>query len=104
MDNAGNCNTTAVELGKLIPTFRGSAARTRCFPHIINLIAKVNMSHAGEVPAPNESISRLLYLFSSSSTREKSNLVRKFKQVASAKMESPISLLSSSLKLRLQRP
>ncbi|KIK77886.1 hypothetical protein PAXRUDRAFT_165482 [Paxillus rubicundulus Ve08.2h10] len=44
MDNAGNCNTTASELKKLIPTFGGSAARTRCFPHIINLIAKVHIS------------------------------------------------------------
>ncbi|KAF9233125.1 hypothetical protein BU15DRAFT_54311 [Melanogaster broomeanus] len=42
MDNAGNCNTTATELAKLITTFRGSAARTRCLPHIMNLIAKVS--------------------------------------------------------------
>ncbi|KAK7047943.1 hypothetical protein VNI00_006271 [Paramarasmius palmivorus] len=41
MDNATNCDTTASELGKLIPTFRGQLARTRCFPHILNLIAKL---------------------------------------------------------------
>ncbi|KIK93838.1 hypothetical protein PAXRUDRAFT_144150 [Paxillus rubicundulus Ve08.2h10] len=44
MDNAGNCNTTASELKKLIPTFGGSAACTWCFPHIINLIEKVHIS------------------------------------------------------------
>ncbi|KAJ7107694.1 hypothetical protein C8R44DRAFT_834190 [Mycena epipterygia] len=41
MDNAGNCNTTAVELKILIPTFGGAAARLRCILHILNLIAKV---------------------------------------------------------------
>ncbi|KIK76314.1 hypothetical protein PAXRUDRAFT_104648, partial [Paxillus rubicundulus Ve08.2h10] len=44
MDNAGNCNTTASELKKLILTFGGSAACTWCFPHIINLIAKIIIS------------------------------------------------------------
>jgi hypothetical protein len=41
MDNAGNCNTTASELGALLPRFRGTVSQTRCFPHILNLIAKV---------------------------------------------------------------
>ncbi|KAK7015932.1 hypothetical protein R3P38DRAFT_2543213 [Favolaschia claudopus] len=41
MDNAGNCNTTAVCLPKYIPTFRGILARGRCFTHIIQLVAKV---------------------------------------------------------------
>jgi hypothetical protein len=42
MDNAGNCNTTAVNLGALLPRFRGTVSRTRCFPHILNLVAKVS--------------------------------------------------------------
>jgi hypothetical protein len=41
MDNAGNCNTTAKELEVLIPRFKGMLWRTQCFPHIINLVAKV---------------------------------------------------------------
>ncbi|KAJ7488368.1 hypothetical protein FB451DRAFT_1337405 [Mycena latifolia] len=41
MDNAGNCDTTAVELGTIIPTFGGAAARLCCILHILNLIAKV---------------------------------------------------------------
>ena len=42
MDNAGNCNTTAVNLGALLPHFRGPVSRTWCFPHILNLVAKVS--------------------------------------------------------------
>lgn len=42
MDNAGNCNTTASELPSLLPHFRGTMSRTRCFPHILNLVAKVS--------------------------------------------------------------
>lgn len=41
MDNATNCDVLANELAVLIPEFRGSASRTCCFPHTINLIAKV---------------------------------------------------------------
>lgn len=41
MDNASNCNTTALEAAKLMPTFRGAKSRARCFAHILNLIAKV---------------------------------------------------------------
>jgi hypothetical protein len=41
MDNAGNCNTMAKELKVLIPCFKEMLWRTQCFPHIINLIAKV---------------------------------------------------------------
>lgn len=42
MDNASNCNTTAIEAAKLMPTFRGSRSRARCFAHILNLVAKVS--------------------------------------------------------------
>ncbi|KAI0028504.1 hypothetical protein K488DRAFT_10552, partial [Vararia minispora EC-137] len=31
MDNATNCDTLAVELAKLVPSFLGKKARTRCF-------------------------------------------------------------------------
>ncbi|KAI6018853.1 hypothetical protein EDC04DRAFT_2576208, partial [Pisolithus marmoratus] len=41
MDNATNCDILANELAILIPEFCGSASRTRCFPHTVNLIAKV---------------------------------------------------------------
>jgi hypothetical protein len=41
MDNAGNCDTTAVELNLILPSFGGAAARLRCLLHILNLIAKV---------------------------------------------------------------
>lgn len=42
MDNASNCDGTAKYLPVLIPTFRGMLSRGRCFPHIINLVAKVS--------------------------------------------------------------
>ena len=41
MDNASNCDSTASELPKHIPSFRGALSRSRCMPHIVNLIAKV---------------------------------------------------------------
>jgi hypothetical protein len=41
MDNAGNNDVLARYLPTLIPSFRGMAARGCCFPHIINLLAKV---------------------------------------------------------------
>jgi len=41
MDNASNCDHLAVDLPKYLPLFRGLAAHARCFPHIVNLIAKV---------------------------------------------------------------
>jgi hypothetical protein len=44
MDNAGNCNTTAMELQKLLPRYLGTAWRIRCFLHIIQLIAKMIIS------------------------------------------------------------
>ncbi|KAG2113622.1 uncharacterized protein F5147DRAFT_571231, partial [Suillus discolor] len=44
MDNASNCDTTADHLQRLIPNFRGQASRLRCFPHTVNLIAKVPLS------------------------------------------------------------
>jgi hypothetical protein len=42
MDNAGNCNTTAYNIGTLLPYFHGTVSRTQCFPHILNLVAKVS--------------------------------------------------------------
>ena len=42
MDNAGNCNTMVEHLSRLVPSFRGASSRTRCFPHTVNLIAKVS--------------------------------------------------------------
>jgi hypothetical protein len=39
-DNASNNDTMAKELGYLVAAFDGEASRTRCFAHIINLIAK----------------------------------------------------------------
>jgi hypothetical protein len=44
MDNAGNCNGTARELRIHIPHFLGMLWWTRCFPHIVNLIAKMFLS------------------------------------------------------------
>jgi len=42
MDNASNNDALAKYLPTLIPSFRGMASRGRCFPHIINLLAKVS--------------------------------------------------------------
>ena len=42
MDNVGNCNTTAYNLGAMLPCFHGMVSRMRCFPHILNLVAKVS--------------------------------------------------------------
>lgn len=42
LDNATNNDTLCQALAELIPGFLGMAARTRCFPHIVNLIAKVS--------------------------------------------------------------
>jgi hypothetical protein len=39
-DNASNNDTMIEELGDLVDAFPGEANRTRCFAHIINLIAK----------------------------------------------------------------
>jgi hypothetical protein len=44
MNNASNCDGMAKCLPEYIPIFRGLASRGRCFPHIINLIAKVLLS------------------------------------------------------------
>lgn len=40
MDNAGNNGTMIEWLQKLIDGFPGEANRTRCFAHILNLVAK----------------------------------------------------------------
>ncbi|KAL6299790.1 hypothetical protein BKA93DRAFT_741807 [Sparassis latifolia] len=45
MDNASNCDATATELEPLVDSFRGAMSRTRCFPHTVNLIAKVSLVH-----------------------------------------------------------
>lgn len=39
-DNATNNDVMVDELAKTIPSFRGERSRTRCFAHIINLVAK----------------------------------------------------------------
>ncbi|KIK80334.1 hypothetical protein PAXRUDRAFT_158962, partial [Paxillus rubicundulus Ve08.2h10] len=39
-DNAANNDVMIRELSKLVPMFGGSASHTRCFLHIVNLIAK----------------------------------------------------------------
>lgn len=39
-DNASSNDTMVTELGKLPDSFAGSANHTRCFLHIINLVAK----------------------------------------------------------------
>ena len=39
-DNAANNNTMIKALSELVPTFMGTASQTRCFLHVINLIAK----------------------------------------------------------------
>ncbi|KAL1673131.1 hypothetical protein EV122DRAFT_294382 [Schizophyllum commune] len=44
MDNASNCDTTATELQKLLPSFEGRSWRLRCLLHILNLIAKVRIA------------------------------------------------------------
>jgi hypothetical protein len=44
MDNASNNDGLARLLPLLVPSFRGMAARGRCFPHIINLLAKVRVN------------------------------------------------------------
>jgi hypothetical protein len=55
-DNASNNDTMIEELKDLVAAFAGEASRTRCFAHIINLIAKsvikqfdVPKAKAGEV-------------------------------------------------------
>ena len=40
-DNASNNDVMIDELQELIPEFAGSASHTRCFLHIVNLIAKL---------------------------------------------------------------
>ncbi|KAG1719767.1 uncharacterized protein EDB91DRAFT_1231303 [Suillus paluster] len=45
MDNASNCDATAEHLVTLIDGFRGKLSRSRCFPHTVNLIAKVRAEH-----------------------------------------------------------
>ncbi|KAG1837088.1 hypothetical protein F4604DRAFT_1601857, partial [Suillus subluteus] len=49
MDNASNCDSAAEHMQKLIPSFRGKASRTRCFPHTVNLIAKVYLIYLAHI-------------------------------------------------------
>ncbi|KAF8595858.1 hypothetical protein BDV93DRAFT_573592, partial [Ceratobasidium sp. AG-I] len=44
LDNAPSNGTLVNHLALLVPTFRGAESRVRCFPHIINLMAKSFMS------------------------------------------------------------
>ncbi|KAG2040739.1 hypothetical protein BDR03DRAFT_806750, partial [Suillus americanus] len=39
-DNAASNETMVAELAELIPHFSGPTSRTRCFLHIVNLVAK----------------------------------------------------------------
>lgn len=39
-DNASNNDTMIEHMGVLLPTFEGQFHRTRCFAHIVNLVAK----------------------------------------------------------------
>ncbi|KAF9218604.1 hypothetical protein BS17DRAFT_661327, partial [Gyrodon lividus] len=39
-DNAANNNMMINRLGNHIPTFGGATSHTRCFLHIVNLVAK----------------------------------------------------------------
>ncbi|KAH7926228.1 hypothetical protein BV22DRAFT_990314, partial [Leucogyrophana mollusca] len=39
-DNASSNDTMTTELASLVPTFSGESTRTRCFLHIVNLVAK----------------------------------------------------------------
>ncbi|KAG1719942.1 uncharacterized protein EDB91DRAFT_1065166, partial [Suillus paluster] len=52
MDNASNCDATAEHLVTLIDGFRGKLSRSRCFPHTVNLIAKVRVSSPDFLSAP----------------------------------------------------
>ncbi|KAG2347656.1 hypothetical protein BDR05DRAFT_876519, partial [Suillus weaverae] len=44
MDNVSNYDATAEHLMTLIDGFCGKLSRSRCFPHTVNLIAKVHVS------------------------------------------------------------
>ncbi|RDX45346.1 hypothetical protein K466DRAFT_443634, partial [Polyporus arcularius HHB13444] len=39
-DNASSNDTMIEELSQLLPEFQGDFSRTRCFLHILNLVAK----------------------------------------------------------------
>ncbi|RDX45199.1 hypothetical protein OH76DRAFT_1302563, partial [Lentinus brumalis] len=39
-DNAANNDTMVDHMGVLLPGFEGQFHRTRCFAHIVNLVAK----------------------------------------------------------------
>lgn len=39
-DNAANNDVMIAELSQLVPMFAGAASQTRCFLHVVNLIAK----------------------------------------------------------------
>lgn len=45
MDNASNCNKLAEILPEFLPEFGGMNARLRCLAHIVNLVAKVSLTH-----------------------------------------------------------
>ena len=63
MDNAGNNNVLARYLPVLIPSYQGMAARGRCFPHIINLLAKVCVTGILHYPGLNKHSDIYILLF-----------------------------------------
>ncbi|KAG5649142.1 hypothetical protein H0H81_005989, partial [Sphagnurus paluster] len=50
LDNAGNCDTLVKEAKLLLHYFLGMRWRTRCFPHITNLITKAFVSFFFKTP------------------------------------------------------
>jgi hypothetical protein len=66
-DNASNNDTMIDELSKLLRDFPGEANRTRCFLHIVNLVAKqllkqFDVPRKGADSALNEAEQQLLEL------------------------------------------
>ena len=63
-------NTTAEYLSALIPRFQGTASHTRCFLHIINLIARVSLGYG----IYTNTCCRLFWVSSLSSTIRRKHL------------------------------
>ena len=55
-DNASNNDAMIEELQEIVPEFAGSASHTRCFLHIVNLIAKslIRQFDAGKMTAKGD--------------------------------------------------
>ncbi|KAF8988141.1 hypothetical protein BDQ17DRAFT_1402226 [Cyathus striatus] len=56
MDNAANCDSLARQLPLHLENFRGMASRTRCFAHIVNLIAKSFISFFFRKPEKKKTV------------------------------------------------